>query len=88
MLVFSKKDWDEILNTIADWDKIAAKITPKCLVEAMDRRSPLVSEDATTRYLSFLEKYPKLINRIPLSYVASYLGVTQQSLSRIRKNVR
>jgi len=88
MLVFSKKDWDEILNTILDWDKIAAKITHKCLTEAMDRRSPLVSEDGTTRYLSFLEKYPMLINRVPLSLVASYLGVTQQSLSRIRKNIR
>src|SRR5690606_26244960 len=88
MLVFSKKDWDELLNTIIDWDKISAKITQKCLMDAMDRRSPLVSEDATTRYLSFLEKYPMLINRVPLSYVASYLGVTQQSLSRIRKNIR
>jgi len=57
-------------------------------MDAMDRRSPLVSEDATTRYLSFLEKYPMLINRIPLSYIASYLGITQQSLSRIRKNIR
>jgi CRP-like cAMP-binding protein len=88
MLVFSKKDWDEILNTIVDWDKISTKMTQKCLVEAMDRRSPLVSEDATTRYLSFLEQYPMLITRVPLSYVASYLGVTQQSLSRIRKNIR
>ncbi len=88
MLVFSKKDWGEILNTILDWDKISAKITHKCLTEAMDRRSPLVSEDGTTRYLSFLEKYPMLINRVPLSLVASYLGVTQQSLSRIRKNIR
>ncbi|WP_317173319.1 cyclic nucleotide-binding domain-containing protein [Chryseobacterium caseinilyticum] len=48
----------------------------------------MVSEDATTRYLSFIEKFPALVNRIPLSYVASYLGITQQSLSRIRKNIR
>jgi len=88
MLVFSKKDWDDILNTIVEWDRISAKIVQKCFMDAMDRRSPLVSEDATTRYLSFLEKYPMLINRIPLSYIASYLGITQQSLSRIRKNIR
>jgi hypothetical protein len=64
------------------------KVVQKCLMDAMDRRSPLVSEDATTRYLSFLEKFPKVANRVPLSYVASYLGITQQSLSRIRKNIR
>ncbi|WP_426473742.1 Crp/Fnr family transcriptional regulator [Chryseobacterium balustinum] len=88
LLVFTKKDWDEISNTILDWDRIAAKVVQKCLMDAMDRRSPLVSEDATTRYLSFLEKFPKVANRVPLSYVASYLGITQQSLSRIRKNIR
>lgn len=88
LLTFTKKDWDSLSNTIVDWDRIAAKITQKCLSDAMDRRSPLVSEDATTRYVSFLEKYPILINRIPLSYIASYLGITQQSLSRIRKNIR
>ncbi|GHE45269.1 Crp/Fnr family transcriptional regulator [Sphingobacterium griseoflavum] len=88
LLAFTKKDWDALSNTIVDWDRIAAKITQKCLSDAMDRRSPLVSEDATTRYLSFLQKYPMLINRVPLSYIASYLGITQQSLSRIRKNIR
>jgi len=88
MLVFSKKDWDEISNTIAGWDKIVIKMYRKCMTEAIDRRSPLVSEDATSRYLSFFEKFPTLANRIPLSYVASYLGITQQSLSRIRKNIR
>lgn len=87
LLVFSKNDWDDISNTIIDWDRIATKLVQRCLIDALDRRSPLVSEDATTRYLSFLEKFPKLANRVPLSYVASYLGITQQSLSRIRKNV-
>ncbi|RIV18668.1 Crp/Fnr family transcriptional regulator [Fibrisoma montanum] len=88
LLVFSKKNWDELLNTIVGWDKIVAKIYQKCLLEAIDRRSPLVSEDATTRYLSFIERFPSLANRVPLAFVASYLGITQQSLSRIRRNIR
>jgi CRP-like cAMP-binding protein len=88
MLVFSKKDWDELLATIVGWDKIVARVYQKCLLEAIDRRSPLVSEDATTRYLSFMERFPSLANRVPLSYIASYLGITQQSLSRIRKKIR
>jgi len=88
LLVFSKKDWNQLFNTIIDWDKIVSKIYQKCLLEAIDRRSPLISEDATTRYLSFIERFPSLANRVPLAYVASYLGITQQSLSRIRKNIR
>ncbi|MCX8534130.1 Crp/Fnr family transcriptional regulator [Chryseobacterium luquanense] len=88
LLVFSKKDWDEIGNTIVGWHAITNLIQKNCLLKTIERRSPLVSEDATTRYLTFIEKFPALVNRIPLSYVASYLGITQQSLSRIRKNIR
>ena len=88
VLAFTKKDWDDISNTIVGFEMIQANVVKKCLMVAMERRSPLVSEDATTRYLSFIETFPSLVNRIPLSYVASYLGITQQSLSRIRKNIR
>lgn len=88
LLAFSKKDWDEISTIIIGWDVISTKIEKKCLTNSIERRSPLVSEDATTRYLSFIEKFPNIVNRIPLSYIASYLGITQQSLSRIRKNIR
>lgn len=88
LLVFSEEAWAELTHTIVGWDAITHKIFQKALVEKMDRRSALVSEDATTRYLGFLEKFPTLANRVPLSYIASYLGITQQSLSRIRKNIR
>lgn len=88
LLLFSKNDWDEICATIDGWPKIADKMYRKCLLDTIEKRSPLVSEDATTRYLLFLKKFPHLANRIPLSYIASYLGITQQSFSRIRKNVR
>jgi len=88
VIVFSKQDWQELLNTIVGWDNIVHKITSKALLQKIERISPLVAEDATTRYLQFIEKYPSLANRIPLSYIASYLGITQSSLSRIRKNIR
>jgi len=88
LLVFSKKDWDDIGNTIVGWDSITGLILKNCLLKTIERRSPLVSEDATTRYLSFVENFPNLLNRVPLSYIASYLGITQQSSSRIRKNIR
>ncbi|OLY93169.1 cAMP-binding domain of CRP or a regulatory subunit of cAMP-dependent protein kinases [Cnuella takakiae] len=88
VLTFSRHDWQDLLNTIVGWDAIVHKIISKALLQKVDRRSPLVSEDATTRYLSFLEKFPTIANRVPLSYLASYLGITQSSLSRIRKNIR
>lgn len=87
IMVFSKKDWKELSNTIVGWDAIVHKVVSRALMQKVERRSPQISEDATTRYLKFLEIYPNVVNRVPLSFVASYLGVTQSSLSRIRKNI-
>lgn len=88
LVVFSKKDWREISETIIGWDIIVQKIVSRYHSEKIARRSGLVSFNATERYLDFMEKFPTLLNRVPLSFIASYLGITQSSLSRIRKNVR
>lgn len=50
LLVFSKKDWQEISDTIVGWDAIMNKIVNKSLMLKIERRSPLISEDATARY--------------------------------------
>ena len=86
LIVFSKQNWEELSHTIVDWDNIKNKMVQKCLYQK-SRKNPVISQDATTRYLEFLENYPTLTNRVALSHIASYLGVTQQSLSRIRKNI-
>ena len=84
---FSKDAMKELSMTIIGWDDIINKITSKALAEKVNKISMMMAEDATERYLSFFTKFPKLANRIPLSYLASYLGITQSSLSRIRKNI-
>lgn len=87
LIVFSKSAWIAITETIAGFDKIMDKMFQECLIQKLNK-NPVISQDATTRYLEFIEKHSSLANRIPLAYIASYLGVTQQSLSRIRKNIR
>jgi CRP-like cAMP-binding protein len=88
LVVFSKQDWKEITETIIGWDTIIQRITAKHHREKIERRGGLVSQDGTERYLDFIQKFPTLVNRVPLSFIASYLGITQSSLSRIRKNIR
>ena len=87
-IVLSKTVMEELSMTIIGWDVIIAKITAKSMAEKINRISPMMTEDATERYLMFLNNFPTLANRIPLSYIASYLGITQSSLSRIRRNIR
>lgn len=88
LVVFSKQDWKDLSDTIIGWSSIIQKIITKHHTEKITRRSELVSQEGTERYLDFIKKFPTLVNRVPLSYIASYLGVTQSSLSRIRKNIR
>lgn len=44
-------------------------------------------DNAETRYLDFMKENPDLFNRVSLSYLASYLGIERQSLTRIRKKL-
>lgn len=87
LLVFTKQSWEDLSHTIKGWDVIKNRIVQKCLYQK-SRKSPVISHNATIRYSEFMENYPSLINRVALSHIASYLGVTQQSLSRIRKNIQ
>lgn len=48
------------------------------------REAELLSQDAATRYLQFLQDRPELAQRVPLHHVASHLGITNVALSRIR----
>jgi CRP-like cAMP-binding protein len=49
------------------------------------REQSLLNETPDERYLNLLRDRPNLITQIPLKYIASYIGVTPQALSRIRK---
>lgn len=51
------------------------------------REISLVSHNAEERYLNLLKSYPEYILQIPLKYIASYLGITPQALSRIRRHI-
>jgi len=87
LLVFSKKDFMELATTIPGWSDIFSKITSYVLENKMRASSNMLVQNAQTRYLHFLAHYPGLANRIPQLMLASYLGITATSLSRIRKTI-
>jgi len=57
------------------------------LVKAIDRLTAFTSMNAKERYLQIIDQRPWMLQRVPLTHLASYLGVTAQSLSRIRGQV-
>jgi CRP/FNR family transcriptional regulator, anaerobic regulatory protein len=56
-------------------------------VEKQQQQIDLLLKTAEQRYVDLLRKQPNLIQRTPQKHVASYLGITTQSLSRIRKKI-
>jgi CRP-like cAMP-binding protein len=72
---------------IHDWAVISRKITEDALLKKVFAQPYLLGQDATTRYVTFVEQNPALANRIPMMHLASFLGITPQSLSRIRRQV-
>ncbi|WP_068598293.1 Crp/Fnr family transcriptional regulator [Vaginella massiliensis] len=52
-----------------------------------DRINLLLSASAKTRYQEFIKLYPNLLQRVPQWMIASYLGITPESLSRVRKDI-
>ena len=88
LVVFTAQQWQEFFQRIPGWETLVHKIIGQEMQGMMNRVSPLVSQDAAARYRAFLTQYPQLANRVPLAYLASYLGMTQSSLSRIRKGIR
>ena len=70
---------------IANW---GIKFAENELLKAEDRLLTRQFGTATNRYEILLKNYPNLLQRVQLGYIASYLGITQVSLSRIRANIK
>lgn len=64
------------------------QIIQQALLDKIELRNSYLGLDATARYKLFIMQQSNVALQVPLSDVASYLGITQQSLSRIRKNIR
>lgn len=70
---------------IANWGR---KIAEQELIATEKRLIDRLFKTATERYLEFLEQSPELAKKVALKHIASYLGVTQVTLSRIRADIK
>lgn len=86
-LVISKVDLDPLEEKHLNWNKFLRIHSEKQFfrMEKIIRR--IYKEDAETRYMNLIESHPHYFQHLPLSQIASYLGITQRHLSRIRKAI-
>lgn len=74
----------ELQTLLPRWNDITNRLLLEVGMEFANQKE-LLSMNASERYDHFLYTYPLVAQRAPLQYVASYLGIAQPSLSRIRK---
>lgn len=87
IVTISYTDLQELYIEFKSLERIGRLLAEKNYLLALERIEALQYHSAGQRYEAFLKQYPLLINQIPHHYIASYLGVTPESLSRIRKSI-
>lgn len=85
VIIWAKPRWEELLTTIPALKLFYEGITARAYETSQQRIYSLISSSAEERYLEFQKTYPGVFNKVPLHMVASYLGISRETLSRIRK---
>lgn len=68
-------------------DRYGRLIAEEVLKTQQTRIESFLFDNAETRYLDFIKAYPDIFSRVSLSYLASYLGIERQILTRIRQKL-
>ena len=87
ILQIKKEDQLKLFVDYPKFNRIFRVLTENALVSAQRRILQNISSTAEERYLDFLNRYPYFFNRISNVQIASYLGVTPEFLSTIRKKI-
>jgi CRP-like cAMP-binding protein len=85
LLVVSKQDFDRFITEIPGYKEYLYEILFQRLEHYAKLFLSRIRDTPRQRYLDLLKEYPQIIQRVPQHYIASYLGITAVSLSRIRK---
>jgi CRP-like cAMP-binding protein len=85
LLLIEKNAFDELLVRVPKFERFFRIILQRAFVSHQRRIIENISLQADERYCRFVERYPALEQRLPQKQIAAYLGITPESLSRIRR---
>lgn len=87
VLCISRTALFKLYEELPELQKLIDQITQQALIDKINIRNAYLGQDSASRYLLFLTKQADIALRVSLTDTASYLGITPQSLSRIRKQL-
>ena len=84
LYTINKTDYNNLVNIVPQWHELEKLFMAKCFTMLEDRVFSHLSMTSEERYQLFFDNNPELFNQVPLQYIASMLGMTPETFSRIR----
>ncbi|PJJ58713.1 Crp/Fnr family transcriptional regulator [Hymenobacter chitinivorans] len=87
VLLIKKENFEHLRQIIPALHELVNAILHRSFLAQQSRIHTVISSSAEEKYRAFLQDFPEFARRIPQHMVASYLGMTTETLSRIRRNL-
>lgn len=88
VIQLKRTDLDRLYIQVPKFERFFRIIIQNAYIREQLRIIENLSQPAEERYQNFIQKYPQVVQRVPLKQIASYLGITPEFLSVIRKNLK
>jgi CRP-like cAMP-binding protein len=85
VILWTKDNFNTLLKNIPELHEFLDRLLAKSFNAKENRIHVTISYTAEEKYQNFLNSFPDIFNRVPLHMIASYLGISRETLSRIRK---
>ncbi len=85
LIVMHLDDLQRLYDEVPALDRFGRLYAEKMLIEMYDKMNGILGETPEQRYYKLLDSKPDIFNRVKQYYIAQYLGIRPESLSRIRK---
>jgi CRP-like cAMP-binding protein len=87
LYVIRYDDIESLYDRFPQLERIGRLIAEQNVIDLCKRYRSLLHDSPLTRYVNLIEQQPEVVDRIPQHYIASFLGIEPESLSRIRKKL-
>ena len=88
LLVIDYENLQKLYRNSNVWQKIGRNFAEKEYIVMEQYAAVLNNETAKEKYLRLLKEQPQIIQKVASNYIASYLGITTRTLSRIRREIK
>ena len=87
LLLITKPNWDRLLEEVPAFERYFRILIQNNLIATQRRLIGSFSETAEEKYTRLLKEFPDIVQRVPQHMIASYIGITRETLSRIRGKI-